>query len=311
MNILFAASEQESFVSSGSVTLSTSSTRHNPTYTRGAMVVQHGSITADFAPSSEVWVHMLAYLTIANSNVRTVINVSDVVRVHCPNPASLNFEYFNGSTWVSIDTGVLTQAVLQDIDLHVNLDASAGNFTLYQNGVEVASFTGDTTQAATTVSSLSLQGSNLSYYSQILVKTTSTLGGTVQTLAAEGDGSNTDFTGTYVDIDEIVLNDDGDAIYGTADGQVETFIMGDVTIPVDNVVEGMTIGSRMSIGSSGPQNVQFVTRSNSVDYPSGNVSGVDLSLRPYQVIIPEDPDTSSAWTESGLNAVQIGLKAIT
>ena len=320
MTLLFAASEQESFTSVGGVTFSTNTDYYDSTKSNGAMLLDSAdTLTADFTSSSDVWVHWLGFTNMASTaNNEALILKSgstELVRLRSVGGGTqtIFFEYWNGSSWVVIDTDVLPNITKQNIDIHCNFAAS-GEFTIFVDGTGVASFTGDTTVGGTAIDNAVFSGihnANSHRISQIIVSTTSTLNWQLETILATSDGAATAWLGTFADIDEAGLNDDGTQINGQANGDEELFVFEDPTTPTNYVINSLVWASRSSIGSTGPQNMQFLTRSGSTNYPSSSVSGIDLGLKPFQLIQTLDPDTSLAWDDTSVAAVQGGLKAIT
>ncbi len=322
MTILFVGSEQESFSSVGTVAFETAGTHHDTSMTNGALRVGNvDTLTATFASNSEVWIHWKGYMRVANANAGTSVTVSgggtDLVRIHTYSDASEghDLEYWNGSAWISIQIDALSIATLIDVDLHCNFAVSGGNFTLYQNEQVVATFTGNTTvgglNADTLVLSGTAAGSIDCYYSQVIISTDPTLGWQAETLIATADGAATDWTGTFADIDEEGLNDDGTLVLGSANTDEQLFILENPTLPSRYTINSLVFSGRSSRGSSGPQNMQFLTRSGTTNYPSANVSGLNLTLSPYQLIQITDPDTGLAWDTTSVSNVQAGQKAIT
>lgn len=327
MTVLFAGGEQEGFVSIGNVGFATDTSRFDSTFSNGSLGADNvSSITASFESTSDLWFHWLSNYRwdLGTFNDGSPITIFDGatpvvrIRVDASNSfVSVFFQYWNGSSWVNIGATnpVLVQGVKQDIDIHCNFAASGGEFTLYQNGSAVASFTGDTTVGGTAASSMSFQGSTSqntgSMVSQVVVADESTLSWRVETILATADGAATDWTGTFADIDEVGLANDTSQVNSSTNGQEELFVLEDPTTPTNYKVAALVLASRSKIGSSGPQNMQFLTRSGSTIFPSSNVSGIDLSLRPFQLVQATDPDTSAEWDDTSLAAVQGGVKAIT
>lgn len=322
MTILFAGGEEEGFDVTGVRPIfSTDITRYDSVFSKGALGLEGGgSISTSFAATSSFWVHCLNYINPGANNTGTLLQVvsggTPLVRLHAyfDTDDDVLFEYWNGSMWVLIAQDPLQSATLEDVDLFVNF-ASSGEFTLYQDGVQVASFTGDTTVGDTSADEVAFSGvrstSVGSHISQVLIKTNSTLSAHVETLHATANGASTDFAGDFTDINEEGLNDDLDFITGSSNGDEVTFVMEDPTTPSGYSIEGLAHTARMSRGSTGPQNAQFITRSNGVNFTSASVAGLGLGFQPFFTVREADPDTSAAWTDISVAAAQFGLKAIT
>lgn len=326
MAILFAANEEESFTPIGSPTFTTSSSFHDSTFADGAFVIDdfsgNDTLQADFADTADLWVHWNALLDNPSSDRITVFILQDdanpILRIRNNDPGgifgNLDFQYWNGAAWITIAEDIVATDVLQPIDIHANLNAS-GEFTLYQNNMQIASFTGDTTLGATTANNIVFgpadSGVGDHYVSEVVVADEPTLNWRVQTLRATADGTHTEFTGTFADIDEVGLFDDLTFVTGDTNNFQESFVIEDSVTPGGYSVAALVTGARASRGSTGPQNMQFITVSNSNTFTSASVSGLDLGLRPYLNIEAVDPDTSLEWDDTSIAQAEVGVKAIT
>ena len=320
MTVLFAASEEESFISLGNVDFLTGETaRYDATMVNGPLGINNGaSLQADFSSSSsDFFVHSSSYFRTTGFAVATPIEIrsggTGIVRLVMSgaNPNEINFEYNNGSGWVSIATDIVVPNILQPIDIHCDMAAS-GSFTLYQDDSQIAQFTGDTTQAAASADNALLGPTGFGHYvSQVIIADESTLTWQMETILATADGAATAWTGDKDDINEVGLYNDGTQINSSVADQEELFIFEDPTTPANYIVAALVLGTRSSRGSTGPQNMQFLTRSGGTNYPSSNLSGLGLGLAPFQLILPTDPDTALAWDDTSLAAAQFGVKSIT
>lgn len=324
MTILFAGGEEEMFTPTSVPTFNSDPLVSDTAYTRGAIGIEFArKISASLsAASDEVWVHFDHYVTTSAAGFLD----GNILWIHGPvtnlayidvNNGLPSFYYWNGSTYTLISTGPTLNKFLYSIDVRIKLHATEGAIAWYINGTLQGGVSGDTLFGVdTTIDSFilgpSAGGSSAaaSYFSQVIASTSSTIGAKLKTLEPTADGANTAWVGTFADIDETLLNDT-DFISSAVADQVETFTAGDVTVPSDYLIGGVCVGARGQRGASGPQNLQIAIRSNSTDYMSDSVAGLGAGYAPYFNVWHNDPDTSASWTESGVNAIEVGVKSIT
>lgn len=319
MTVLFACNEQEGFVTVGAPDFSTSLTNHDPAFTNGALGLKEQgteTLTGDFTATADIWFHalinMASTFSASGSIVRLRKGSVQIVRIRAigTNPGTLNFEYWNGSAWIIIAAAIAAVDVLQDIDIHCKIAASGGQFTLYQNGNQIAEFTGDTTlSGANNVDNFILGGSfSRSYFSQLLVKDSNTIGDKVQTSQPTADGALTAWSGSFADIDDAGLNEDGTLVGSSIADDESSYVIDDPVAIGGKSIEAVVHVARASRDATGPQNLQLTTISGGTSYPSSSFA-LELGLAPYQNIRSVDPDTSAPWTIAGASNALMGVKA--
>jgi len=326
MTVLFAGSEADAFTVRGAPTWETTSggTFYDDTYTDGVLSLFTGDeLEATFTAQTDVWIHFSLYWNTINDN-----NIPSMFRAWGSNGEPLlrigdtddvqqqDFDRYDGAAYQSIDDAILSDGVLNDIDIHIVIDGTVGTFELYEAGVLVSSYVGDTTVAATDVAKITFTGGKSTYarqpnITQVIVDTTSTLGYKLDTLRPTANSAtHIDWTGDYTDIDDLGVLDSNTLTSATAD-EVEAFTKPAVQSPSNYIYKALVQSAPISIGAEGPQNCQFVTRSNGTDYFSSNISGLTPGALIFQNIEETDPDTGVAWTQAGLDAAEIGVKSIT
>ena len=139
----------------------------------------------------------------------------------------------------------------------------------------------------------------------------STIGAHVATCRPTGAGVHADWVGTYTDVNE-VLTDDTTVNQSLTAGQIQTYPMGNITIPFGYIVSGIFHWIRAKNDGSAPNNLAAVIRGSSgTDHITSN-----LTLLPtytaggarYDV----NPDTGLNWQQSEWNTpVQLGFKSET
>lgn len=320
MTVLFMGGEQESFdTTSGVIVWNTLAGRFDSAFCDGALDVANPAfLKLDIPSTSTAWVHFDGRLEgtgTASGDLGSVVIQSsgtNVLQLNRPAGTSgFNFEYWNGAAWVIIDSSVIIDRALYSYDIRCQLDATNGFFELYQNNILLSSFTGDTTLAASTVDNVGLFGTlaGTNSFSQIISKDTSTLKMKLSTYRIDADGTDTEWTGDFTDIDEAGLVDNVDFIDSNTAEQVSTFTGTFPATPVDFVIEAFALNNWVSAGSVGPQNMQVVTRSGGTVYPSATLPTLNLGLESRRQIITTDPDTGLAWDDTSLAAAEFGVKA--
>lgn len=332
MTILFAAGELESFdgATSANVTTITTAGRYDSDFARGAMKVTGDAFFgADFASATEGWLHYEVYHPVLPDNDLdfTTVQLIDiatgqvVIGIDADNGADWAMEYWNGSSFTSvIFDSDFTDDTLHRVDINWKIADAGGFFSIYLDETLVATFAGDTLLSGfTTIDRVRfLGGDNIASptsteinYSQVIVSTTDTRGLKLATIDITGAGTTSAWTGSNVDVDDVGISD-GDFLESGSANQVETMAAANLSATANALeVRAVFLGMRAQRGAAGPQNLQGAVRVNGTDYFSSNVSGLIESLAPFQVMFEDSPDTASTWTNSEVDAIEIGVKSIT
>lgn len=330
MSILFAATEPEAFATdvgtwTSQVTGSTSASAgaYDTNFSRCATILDAGSTTypaIDLGGALDIWFHYriggqpfdnasLKFLTIVDSTLQGIL------RLETNTSTEVFMSYWDGATWVEGTKFSSLDALGATIDLHCKIDGVAGEFSWWFNGTEMQTITGDTDHFASSISYIQLQTwQNFIKVrgSEVIIADEVTVGMRVATLDPTGNGTNTAWTGSYTDIDEISVSD-ADFITSSTANEVETFTLSDLSLLAASMIPVCVVNSfRGSIGATGPQNLQTVVRSGGTDYPSSSLSGLTSSFSGgHQIILADNPATASPWTPSEIDALEAGVKSIT
>lgn len=201
---------------------------------------------------------------------------------------------------------------LDKLDIFVNYSAS-GQFTVYLNGVQVFTFSGDvTTDGVTTLASVQLLGDGMGTsaggWSEVIVSDSDTRSMSLQTLAPVANGNTHNFdTGSpaAANVNEVTLND------GTLDGSSVAGQIDEYTIPalVTGTFSILAVGvsARAIAGTTGPQHMDLGVRQASADYWSAD-KALTAAFANYQNWWTTDPSTSAAWASLPVN---IGVRSVT
>jgi len=298
MAVIFAGGEMDAFSFAGNVTITTSTSRFDSAFARMAMIPRlTGTITANFTAQTEAWLHVsIEHNVVANnSNDDQTIELIDsatgqvVVQIDGDNGV-YNLEYWNGAGFSELAPNIaFINDVLHKIDLHWKIADSGGIFEVYLDGTLVSSFSGDTLRTNFTqidrlrISSpapLSASSSFDVYFSEIIVATEETIGWHLATVAPDGVGNSTTWTGDNTDVSAAAVNDSTFVSSANAE-EVEQFTVGNLSGAAALLdVEAVVVAARSRNAASGPQNLQISVRTGGSDFFSSNLSGVSTGFTP-------------------------------
>lgn len=275
-----------------------------------------------FPANSEVWLSFYFY-HISGQNAQNSHNWiifygggTELIRIRTTSSNVFQVQYWDGASWVSF-TGDFASPnfnPIKRIDIRVNL-SDTGNIEVYSNGLSIYNFSGDTLHTAqTTLDSVRLQTNPfttlLRAFSSVFVADEDTRTIEAQTLHVTGNGFYTAWNGDETSIDEEIISGI-DFIDTVTPDAIETFTKAAVDATFDSGydVVGVAIKTLAKRSVGGPQSLQHVVRSNSVDAVSGTLP-LEVGYENKFSFFAQDPDTLAAWTPAALTAAQIGVKAI-
>lgn len=271
-------------------------------------------------PMTELWQTVYFYPASTSSGGQSIIKFTgtgiDLLRLK-QNGLSNNFDfdYWNGTSWVNIATGVsLPAGILVRLDFHIKMDNVSGVFELYVNTALNSSFSGDTIlTAATAIDSVTFRtsttGVTTQVFSAFIVADEDTRAIIYSQTAINGAGTNTDWAGDNTAIDETGVND-LDFISSATPGDIETVAFGNLAaeFATGHDVVGVGVTARAAKGAAGPGFVKPVVRSGAT-IGEGTSQALDLSWAPKQHFFPLNPATGLAWTPGEVDAAEIGVKS--
>lgn len=134
----------------------------------------------------------------------------------------------------------------------------------------------------------------------------------VEALLPSGAGSNAAWTASagsnYQCADDNPANDDTDYVYSSTAGQRDSYAMSNLSSPAVAVYGVMTCMTAKK-SDAGARTFAPVIKSGSTTWDGATVALTE-SYAVYTEVRTTDPDTSSAWTESGVNAMEAGAKCV-
>jgi len=232
------------------------------------------------------------------------------------------------STLLGTTTGSLQVNVWAYVEFKVLIHGSAGTVDVRINGVNSLSLTGVNTQAGTSAIW------NVARFGYIAVSTGSTItcdiddvvvmdgsgsynnafigDVTISILNPNGAGNSTDWTpsagSNYQCVDEDLVNDDTDYVSSSTLNTKDLYAFADAPAGAD--IRAVQVLAAVRKGAEGPGQVTLVTRSSSTDY-DGAAQGIGGTTYSYvRQVLETDPATAAAWSESGFNAAEFGIKKV-
>jgi hypothetical protein len=180
--------------------------------------------------------------------------------------------------------------------------------TLYVNGVQAATYSGDvTTDGQTSLAQLWLGSGDATWgtdYSEVIVSTADTRLMHLDTIKPVANGNTMAWTGSVSNINQATYND-STTISSATSGQIAEFTV--PALPAGNWQIAAVVQSARAIEQAGgPQNLQFDTRTGGTDYQSAN-QPLTVAFGYYYYIWSTNPNTSVAWTISDLGAAAYNL----
>jgi len=236
--------------------------------------------------------------------------------------ASSDYGLVGSATAAALQVGVWSY-----LEVQMKCDGSTGTCVIRINGTEVKNLTGlDTLYTSATLTRFALgcrastevqldfddlvvMDLNGSYNNAFLGDVT------ISALLPTGDGNSHAWllsTGTpdtgvdYQCVDDAVPNDDTDYVSTSTLTAKSTYTFPDAPAGAD--IRAVQILASVRKAAEGPGQVKLVVRSNATDY-EGAAQGIAGTSYAYVREIREtDPATAAAWTESGWNAAEVGVK---
>jgi len=133
---------------------------------------------------------------------------------------------------------------------------------------------------------------------------------TISALYPSGVGNTTGWTpstgSNYACVDETSPNSDTDYVQTTAVNTKDTYAWQDVASGAE--IKAVQMLAFIRKADEGPGQFKFVTRSGGADYDGGAISVGTTTYAYSREISTTDPATGVAWTESGFNAAEFGVK---
>ncbi len=330
MTIHIAAGDLDiAIMTTGSLETWTSSEYHDPAYTNYGVAFHPANVGyIDLASTaSEFWFHIRWYLHNWLNGTSDVITFSAGSSLEykiegvggSPNATFNLRRTTNGTTWTTLVSWTMISVNYSrvDLDIHLRPHATLGTVDVFINGNLVASTSGvDTLAQTSTINRLtftSVGASTFIMLSELVVADVPTIGWRVQSVLPNASGTYSEFTGSYLDIDETVVNDADFIISNTTNQRHFVNLQDPSTTTLGaREIKGLIVTSRGAISTdSTPTDMQHGLRSNSSDYYTSNLGHVaDAAIRQMTTVYELNPATSARFTLAEAIAVQVGVRAV-
>lgn len=237
------------------------------------------------------------------------------LRLIGPGDGTCHLQNWNGSAWVDVPGGISANFNNIALDLAVNIDAGGNHSVLFAVGNStvfygVVSMPGMSNLAAAYMYPID-PGRDSGFSEVMLSQDIGLVNGHLKTIRPNGAGVWADWSGAYTDVNEVVTNDATSNKTDTV-GAKQSYTMGDVTVPAGYAIAGVFHRFRIkNDGTAAPLNAKALARSGGADYLSVDLPGVAPAFGPTGTRYDVDPATGLAWTEAGVNALELGFQADT
>jgi hypothetical protein len=318
-NRYFAGNSLAAFYrSSTAITEATTAGRHDSTYVANSIAMTGNATdyieTPQFAVSATgtIWFKFSAWnsgSTMSGVGPTLLNGSTGVFRIIGTASTTYQAQYWNGSAWTNTgSTWTMSTSTLNEVVCKVVLGSS---FEAYVGGTLRDSGSG-WSGGGTTVTSIRaysiVAGGNPENYSQIMAADYDIKDAHYAQSALNGNSAtNTGGTGAYTDINETVLDESTAELVSTVGNKMgqthATF-----TVPSAFSIAAMVIAARGRVSGGVVADGKLGVKSGSSSN-SGSGKSFTSGYEPRINIIPLDPATGVAFTQSGLNSAESYIEA--
>jgi hypothetical protein len=339
----FVGGELEAFYqgSDAGTTWATDAGTYDGNFSRGAVKLTSGGLAYInmplTSPQLTCWISFQHYcipswvagggssttlFNFVNANLTPIYRLQ-IIDVSTPTQPVIQLQYWNGSSWLSA-TGSSSSIVAPTNQLHkwdffIHSDSSSGVLKAYMDGIPFANFSGNTQFVSPApVAAVHMQqfvdvGTGTIYVSEGQILDVSTLGRRLATLGEVSNGTNSQWTGSVTDINEVGTFNDSNFIQTGTANQVSTFVNSTLSsVAQQYVVSGLVVAGRILIGAVGPQNLKgAVVVSGTTYFSSANVANLLTSFGYTWADFPVNPATGLDWTVGQIDApIETGWQSL-
>jgi len=216
---------------------------------------------------------------------------------------------------VCVDSGVsLTYSTMHRIQFYyLPRTDSSGRAVVMLDGTTIIDFTGQTANTTAQITKIALWHYGGTWYFDNVIMDDSAYPGVtyIQGITVTGAGSNTTYTpstgSNYTCVDEIPPSA-VDYVYTDTANNIDTYTTSDVTGTLGTIKVVQVQIVAFCTGSTATPKMDAVVRVSSAEYSSTDIVLTTVPVE-YVKVWELDPSTSVAWATSGINAMEIGMKA--
>ncbi|MGZ3747535.1 MAG: hypothetical protein ACXWRE_09195 [Pseudobdellovibrionaceae bacterium] len=219
----------------------------------------------------------------------------------------------DGTTWTELASAsntTFSDGPNYKLDMQIVNYGANGTVNIYvnQGASPIVTYTGDIrSSGATSFDSFYLAGGNSSGpFSELIASTTDTRLLSLVTLQPNAAGDTTQWSGAYTDIDE-ALTDDSDNVATATSGN--NFQCNLSNLPTGNFsIQAVKVAARATKTPTGATSISLGVKTNgSISVPT---AAPLLDVWGYiETFYPTNPVTSTSWTPTEINALQINIQA--
>lgn len=231
--------------------------------------------------------------------------------------------YTSTGTLQVTGTLVLAPTTWYLIEVYI-LYADSGTLTVKVDGIQDATFSGDTKPGAVANLDTMVFGggvSNYTYFDDIAINNTaggsddSWCGdGKIIMISPNGVGDSSQLTpssgSNWQCVDEIPPDSDTSYVESASAGYFDLYAMGSISLAAGETIRRIYVEGRVKETTAAGDNVQLGVKSSTTESWSSNIPVITSYARYVGSDLTQDPATTAAWTESGVNALQAGMKVI-
>lgn len=259
----------------------------------------------------------------SESNVVTLFQLQTsgaqgIVRIQQTASLVRQFQYWNGSAWVSL--GTLTGFTTRNgrrIDIRCKIHSSAGEFSVYVDRVLQFTLTGNTNFFAATIDSFRFIGwgnFNGRVVTEVCVADEDTRKIRIKNKLPTGNSAtNTGWSGGFGDLDNnnvAYATTDADSVTSSAGGQNTSYTHAALGLAAD---DGAILAVAVSVrakndGSSA--DFDMLVRTGGTNYTKSHGRTINTTnTNGYYAIWSLNPGTTAAWTEAQVDACELGMQS--
>lgn len=258
--------------------------------------------------------------------VRDIFGVLEGITNHVrlqgvPTNGALAFEAYNeqGDTLLATSSHTFNANTWRLLELYIYINDASGRFVLKVDGATEIDFTGDTRNGGVgeinrvVLGYTGTTGSlNNGYFDDFVIDDAGWIGETsVYGLSPSGAGNSANWTpsagNNWECVDEVPYSD-SDYIYTNSNDVVDTYALTNMSVSPYSIKCVQAMARAQKEGASTPQNLALVLRQGGTDYP-GSDQQILTSFSGHTEMWENDPNTSSAWLEAGVNSLEAGVKS--
>lgn len=288
---------------------------YNGGFTSRKVITASQTIIVGFAhmTSSFANYHFMALYSDSGSTSQVSLRFSTIGQI----------QLYRGGTLVATSTRTLSLNQWNFIELKTHVDDVSGTMEVRVDGVSWVTFSGDTRNAGTSpaidvIGFGTYAGVNQYIDDLYICNTTGTVNNDflgdvrIETIKPNANGSSSMFTGSDGNkIDNYLLVNEAtpsaaDYVASSVAGDKDLYAFGDLSNP-GSVVKGVQINSFAAKSDTGLRSITNLVKSGATE-ATGSTTALSTSYNTTSDIKELDPATNAAWTVSGINGAEFGVR---